>query len=134
METGRDKREFTRIPIQLEVEVTSSAMPASHKRARIRDVSMKGLYLWCENPFPKGSTCQVTIALGGGEEPVCIQVNGKVARQDPDGMGLEIIEIIGVESFGHLQNLVRYNSPTTEQVERVEQEFNEHLGIKRKHA
>ncbi len=134
METGRDQREFTRIPIQLDVEITSSAMPTSHKGARIRDVSMNGLYLWCDNPLPKGSTCQVTIALGGGEEPVRIQVNGKDARQDLDGMGLEIVEIIGVESFGHLQNLVRYNSPTTEQVERVEQEFSEHIGIKRKHA
>ncbi len=134
MKIATNRREFTRVPIQLEVEVTSALLSMPSKGCRIRDVSLNGLYLQCENPLPTGSSCQVMIALGGGKEPVRIQVNGTVARTDANGMGLEISEIVGAESFGHLQNLVRYNSSTTEQIGQVEREFSEHLGIRRKRS
>jgi predicted nucleic acid-binding protein len=128
-----NRREFTRVPIQLDVEITSPSTTTQPTDCHIKDVSLNGLYLQCKNPLSTGSDCQVTITLGGGEDPVRIQVNGKVARTDTQGMGLEITEIVGIESFTHLQNLVRYNSATPEQVEQVEHEFSEHIGIKRKH-
>ncbi|MGE0684275.1 MAG: hypothetical protein AB7P69_25630, partial [Candidatus Binatia bacterium] len=70
-----------------------------------------------------------TLLLGGKESPVRVEVGGKVVRVDTDGMGVEITEIVGVESFEHLRNLVRYNSADTDQ---VEQEFHDHIGIKRR--
>src|SRR5689334_5053461 len=122
MKTETNRREFTRVPIRLEVEVASASLSLPDTECRIKDVSLNGLYLQCDNPLPIGSSCQVTIALGNGEEPVRIQVNGEVARRDANGMGLKITEIVGIDSFGHLQNLVRYNASTTEKVEQVEQE------------
>jgi hypothetical protein len=127
MKSDTDQREFTRIPIQLEVQITPAQQhPTSYK---VKDVSMKGLYLLCDQPLPMGAECRVTLLLGDKENPVRIEVGGKVVRVDTDGMGLEITEIVGVESFEHLRNLVRYNSPDTNQ---VEQEFHDHIGIKRR--
>jgi hypothetical protein len=127
MKSDINQREFTRIPIQLEVQVTPTRQPASSYQ--VRDVSMKGLYLLCEQPLPMGAECRITLLLGDKENPVRIEVGGKVARVDADGMGVEITEIVGVESFAHLRNLVLYNSSNTEQVER---EFHDHIGIKRR--
>jgi len=41
-------------------------------------------------------------------------------------MAWKYTEIVGIESFAHLRNLVLYNSSDVDQ---VEQEFNEHVGI-----
>jgi hypothetical protein len=127
MKNEGNKREFTRVPIQLDVEL-SSPQPANDA-CQVKDVSLKGIYLLCDNPLPIGSDCRVALLLGGGETPIRIEVGGKVARADTGGMGLEITEIVGVDSFEHLQNLVLYNASDTEQ---VEQEFHDHIGIKRK--
>jgi hypothetical protein len=69
------------------------------------------------------------LLLGGGETPIRIEVAGTIARVETTGMGLEITEVVGVESFEHLQNLVLYNAPDPKQ---VEQEFKGHIGLKRK--
>lgn len=94
-----------------------------------QNVSRKGVSLLCDNPLPVGSDCKLSLLLGGKEDPVRIDVGGKVARVDETGMGLEITEIVGMESFEHLRNLVLYNSSDTD---RVEEEFQEHLGLKQR--
>jgi hypothetical protein len=127
MKSEIDQREFTRIPMQLDVQITSTQQPPTS--CQVKDVSMKGLYLLCEQPLPMGAECRVTFLLGDKESPVRIEVSGKVARVDTNGMGVEITEIVGVESFEHLRNLVLYNSPDADQ---VEQEFQDHIGIKRR--
>jgi hypothetical protein len=127
MKTDPEKREFSRVPIHLDVEI-SSPQPAPHP-CQVKDVSLKGLYLLCDNPLPVGSVCRVALLLNGGETPVRIELGGTVARVDTTGMGLEITEIVGIESFEHLQNLVLYNASDPDQ---VAHEFQSHLGLKRK--
>jgi hypothetical protein len=129
MKTEAEKREFSRVPIQLDVEI-SSPQPAPDS-CHVKDVSLKGIYLLCDNPLPIGSDCRVALLLGGGETPIRIEVGGTVARVDPTGMGLEIKEVVGIESFEHLRNLVLYNATDPNQ---VEQEFEGHIGLKRKEA
>ena len=51
-----------------------------------------------------------------------------MVRVDTDGMGLEITEIVGVEGFKYLRNLMRYNSPDSERIERARRD---HIGSKR---
>lgn len=127
MKDDSNRREFTRVPLHIDVEVipNQSGLVSYH----VRDVSLNGLYLQCDKPLPLGTNCQVTLLLGEKENPVRIKVNGKVTRVNPDGMGLEITEIIGSESFAHLRNLVLYNASNIDQ---VEEEFHSHLGIKRR--
>ena len=127
MKAEANRREFTRIPIPIDVELTPT--PADLTFCQVRDVSLKGLYLHCEKTLPVGTGCRVTMLLGEKENPIRVEVRGKVARVDDDGMGLEITEIVGLESFEHLRNLVLYNSTDTDQ---VEQEFQDHVGIKRR--
>ena len=128
MKTATEKREFTRVPIHLNVEF-SSPQRATSSVCQLKDVSMNGVYVHCDNPLPIGSDCKITVILGSEAVPIRIEVSGKIARVDADGMGMEITEIVGIESFEHLRNLVLYNSPNVDQ---VEQEFHEHVGIKRK--
>ena len=123
-----EKREFTRVPIHLNVEF-SSPQRAIASIGQLKDVSMNGIYVHCDNPLPIGSDCKIAILLGNKEMPMRIAMNGKIARVDTDGMGMEITEIVGIESFAHLRNLVLYNSSD---VDCVEQEFSEHVGIKPK--
>jgi hypothetical protein len=127
MKSDANRREFTRVPLHLDVEITPTHTTSTPPQ--VKDVSLKGLYLHCENPLPLGATCRIALLLGDKDKPVRIEVGGTVARVDTTGMGLEITEIIGIESFEHLRNLVRYNSPDINQ---VEQEFHDHLGIKRR--
>jgi PilZ domain len=129
MKTEAEKREFSRIPIQLDVEIVSPR-PAPHP-CYVKDVSMKGMFLLCKNPLPIGSDCRVALILSGGETPIRIEIGGTVSRVDTTGMGLETTEIVGIESFEHLRNLVLYNATDPDQ---VEQEFEGHIGLKRKEA
>ena len=128
MKTATNKREFTRVPVQLEVEVRSE-QPVTTGPCEVKDISLRGLYLCCEHPLPLGSACQVTLILSGGEPPLRIEVGGSVTRVDPAGMGVEITNVVGVESFEHLRNVVLYNASNPNQ---VEQEFHDHVGIKRR--
>src|SRR5262245_49098471 len=124
MKAESNRREFTRVPMQRTVEVTSTkGNPIIHQ---VKDVSLNGLYLQCEQPLPLGTDCRVTFFLGEKEDPQIV-IYGQVARVDASGMGIEITEIVGIESFEHLRNLVLYNSSDINQ---VEQEFHNHIGIK----
>lgn len=127
MKHQTNRREFTRVPVQVEVEVTSG--PSRVFSGQTKDVSLKGLYLVCDNPFPLGSDCRIALMLGGRESSLRIEASGKIARVDDWGMGLEITEILGTESFDHLRNLVLYNARKSTQ---VEQEFQSHIGIRRR--
>lgn len=127
MESDANRREFTRVPFQISVELTTEQSPSV--ACELRDVSLNGLYLICATPLPLGSDCRVALLLGDPEHPSRIEVHATVTRVDTGGMGLEITGILGVESFEHLRNLVLYNAPQREQ---VEQEIQSHRGIRRR--
>jgi hypothetical protein len=63
------------------------------------------------------------------EGEVEIRTSGIVAAQHPEGFGMEFSTIDGLESYVHLRNLVLFN---TQDVDRVEEEFRSHAGIRRK--
>lgn len=127
MASGANRREFTRVPFQIDVELTTEQSPLLV--CRLRDVSLNGLYLICDTPLPLGSDCRVVLLLGGPEHPSRIEVHATVVRVEAGGMGLQITGILGGESFEHLRNLVLYNASQREQ---VEQELRNHRGIRRR--
>ena len=55
--------------------------------------------------------------------------NGYVSRSLPDAMAIEFTELIGLESWQHLRNLILYNA---EDPVRAQQEFDTHLGLKKR--
>jgi hypothetical protein len=122
MRNGTKHREFTRVSTEIEAEVTATVS------GHTRDVSVKGIYLFCRQPLPVGTPCRVALVVGGRQSPLRIEVTGRVVRVDDAGMAVEFSEM-GVDSFDHLRRLVLYNSTDTDQ---VEQELKSHLGLKRR--
>jgi len=127
MESDANRREFTRAPLQIDVELTTEQSPPV--ACQLRDVSLNGLYLMCDHPWPVGSDCRVALLLGGSEKPIRVEMHCTVTRVEKTGMGLEITGILGLESFEHLRNLVLYNAS---QAEQAEKEMQSHRGIRQR--
>ena len=128
MDTHTDRREFTRVHVQMDVEVAIGE--AQTVQGRMHDLSMKGLYLSCDTPLPVGAGCCTAILLGNDEAPTRIEADGVVVRAEDRGMAIQFTEILGLDSFDHLRNLVKSNAAA--HTEQVEAEFRSHLGIKRR--
>jgi|SRR3972149_10522272 len=127
MKNRFNQREFTRVPVNMEVEVVSGK--STIVGYLTKDVSLNGLFLTSEEKFPVGTDCRLAIFLGGRKRKQRIKVKGKVVRAEERGMAFTFQEILGGDSFAHLRNLVLYNSPENQ---RIEREFKAHLGLKRR--
>ena len=120
-----EKREFTRVHATFQVHLTVAGRPLGD--VFINDLSMKGMLVLTDERFPLGTPCEAVIALVEGE--VEIRTSGTVAALHPKGFGMEFTTIDGLESYIHLRNLVLFN---TGDVEKAEEEFQAHAGIRRK--
>ena len=126
MEDHSNRREFTRVSISVAVELAPPGQPKIAGQGR--DLSVKGVFVSSPRPLPAGTECPITILLTGGGEPMSVRVSGRIVYASKEGMGIEFFEM-DTDSFIHLQNLVLYNALDPAKVER---EFQEHIGIKRK--
>jgi hypothetical protein len=126
MQSSVERRQFTRVVLQIEGEICID--DAATISGVSRDVSLNGLFLMCEPSLPVGTNCRVTLFLGDRGMPSRVEAYGRIVRLDDVGIGLTFTEIMGLESFEHLRNLVLYNSsPDTT---RIEEEFDRHYGVK----
>lgn len=121
-----DSREFTRVPIKMEVTVTAEGKSVMSRD--VKDVSMNGIYLFSEQKLSEGSDCDIIMLIGEPGSQLEVDLKGKVERVTANGMAVSFTEI-GLESYEHLHNLVLYNSRNVTQ---VEDEFKHHLGLKRR--
>jgi hypothetical protein len=127
MKKQRNQREFTRVLVNMEVEVKScKSIILSHLT---KDISLNGLFLASEEKFPVNTDCLLTIFLGGRKSQQRIKLKGKVVRVEERGMAFAFHEITGSDSLAHLRTLISYNSP---EAQSVQKEFKTHLGIKRR--
>jgi len=122
-EPSQQFRAFTRALVSVETELTSGPQVVT---GTVRNISLKGLYFMPSKWLPLGTECDVTIRFGAGDEAERITASARVVRSDRFGLGVEFTDI-DLDSFHHLQNLIRYNAPD---VERVEREFSDHIGLK----
>lgn len=113
-----DRRRFTRVNVNLQVEVSDGRM--SLIGCETRDLSLRGVFIYSDVIFPIGSQCLVTITLSGMVVPVEIKLNARVVRAESEGIGVEFESSQDLESYHHLRNLVMYNSLTPEQIEEEE--------------
>ncbi len=91
---------------------------------------MKGIFVVCEESLPVGTECHVSLVPSGEPKHFFIETKARVVRVTDRGMGVEFVEIMGVESYQHLRNIVLYNS--CQEIEQVEEELKKHLGIKKR--
>ncbi len=119
-------REFSRVDIK--VFATVQAKGEEIVTTGTHDVSMKGLFVRGKADWSIGTECEIHLILEGQNPPVNIEVKGKVQRITEEGIAILFTEV-GLEAYEHLHNLVMLN---TDDPEKVEQEFNNHLGLKKK--
>jgi len=120
-----DKRRFTRVPFRVEAEITVEEF--SYNTEEIKNLSVGGCLLPVSAPLDVGAACHVKILLSGTSSELHIEVDAQVVRC---GAGEVAVKFTGVDldSFFHLQNIVRYNSPDPDA---VEEELRAHLGLVR---
>jgi hypothetical protein len=89
-----------------------------------RDIGFAGLWLPTDSPLSERATCTVTIHLA---ETIKIRANGLVVRSEDDGFAVQFLELLDLESYGHLRNLILYNSahPAT-----VDEEIDRHFRLR----
>ena len=120
-------REFTRIPINVMVEINDGE--STFKVKKTIDLSMKGISVQADHTLPVDTKCAVSILLGNGDMGVSIDVQGKVKRSSGSDMAIEFTEI-DLDSYEYLQNLVMHNAHSFHDT--VEEEIHNHLGLKKK--
>lgn len=130
MNLKESMRQFTRVAIAVEATVVPADDGDSVITGHTKDLSMKGIYVICEDKLPVGTKCHVSLVPSGDPKHFRIEANAKVARVAENGMGIEFVEIMGLESYEHLRNIVLYNS--CQETEQVEEELKKHLGIKKR--
>ena len=126
MQMPKDRRQFSRVSIQIEGELAMD--DAMTINGVSRDVSLNGLFLLCDASLPVGANCRVTLFLGDRKARTRVEAHGRVVRQEEAGVGLTFTEIMGLDSFEHLRNLLLYNAQ--DETARIEEELAKHCGIK----
>ena len=120
-----DKREFTRVHIQVEVETDEENVRTM--QGSTNDISIGGFFVETKDKLEVGYEGKMELLLDGGLEKVPIEVQGKVVRANDDGYGIEIVKVYGVNSYSHLKRLVLYNA---EDLSKVQSEIDQHSGIR----
>lgn len=125
MADRKNTREFTRVAVQVPVEVEAGGR--SLTGIVTGNVSMKGLLLRTDETLEVGTACNLRIPLVEGVAEV--RAEAEVVRVYPGALAFQFTRILGTESFEHLQRLVIYNAQDPDQ---VDSEFQAHIGIRPK--
>jgi hypothetical protein len=122
-----DSREFSRARVPVTAEIALEGMVI--RTDRVRDVSLSGVFLELPELAAVGTGCELTIQLNPPEGP-SVRALGRVARTDATGVGIAILELIGLDSLEHLRNLILYHGSDPD---RLVDEFMAHDGLQRRH-
>jgi len=93
------------------------------------DLSLRGACIRQTSELAEGQEVELSLLLGDAPDHVRVEILGRVTRVDGQGLGIEFTGVRGVESLDHLRRLVLYNASDTA---RVEEEFRNHRGLKRR--
>jgi hypothetical protein len=110
-----EKRRFARVPFRVIAELTVNNVLYSCDE--INNLSISGCLLPIKAELELGIGCQLRIIFSGTNEELFAEVEGKIIRCKD---GAVAIKFTGIEpdSLFHLQNIVRYNYPDTEKIEK----------------
>ncbi len=81
----------------------------------IRDLSLSGVMIKTTEQLPIETPCDLIIELTGSVEPIRLEISGLVVRHDTDGVAVAF-KSMGLDSYTHLKNVVRYNSDTPDEI------------------
>jgi len=118
-----EKRRFSRVPFRVRAELTVNNVLYSCDE--INNLSISGCLLPIKADLETGLGCQLKIFLSETNNDLFAKVEGKIIRCEDGAAG---IKFTGIESDSlfHLQNIVRYNYPDTE---KIEKEISDHMYV-----
>jgi len=118
-----ENRKFSRIPFKVKAELTVNDVVYSVEE--ISNLSIGGCLLPIKANLAVGTVCYMKILLSGTSSQLHIKIDGEIKRCAPGAVAVKFARI-DPDSFFHLQNLVRYNFPDPDVIEK---EIIEHPGI-----
>lgn len=86
-----DKREFTRVPVHMEVELR--ARLGGSRRGVGLNLSLGGLLVRCDDPPPVWTRCQVIMDISDGDRILQLSAVGQVLRRDAAGVAISFIDL-----------------------------------------
>jgi hypothetical protein len=82
---------------------------------RSRDLSLSGIFVNTGEKISVDTPCKVEVALSGTAEPLVLQMDGRIIRNDPSGIAITF-DSMDLDSYTHLKNIVRYNADDPDDV------------------
>jgi hypothetical protein len=121
-----NQREFTRVrtSIPIDCTITGGAVIAGSTK----DVSLNGCFIPSTSPPEEGTRCTAVLHVDGRGGAIQISANAEVIRIRSEGFALHFHELLELDSYEHLRNLILFNAEDPNQ---AETEFDSHLGLKR---
>jgi hypothetical protein len=116
-----DRRKFIRIEMKVEIKVEDGETIVTE--AKLRDISLGGMFVLVEEPLTVGTACTLTIKLEGWSSLLRIGLQGEVVRVEEGGMAVKFTKI-DLDSLVHLRYLIKIH---TRDPEIVDEEFSKHL-------
>ncbi len=121
------EREFTRVTRAIDATLTAGERVLT---GRVRDISLKGVFVTCPSGWDAGTECDVVVQVPPSEGPEWrVEAKGCVARSGPEGVAVQFHDLVGLESYWNLRNLILFNAADPE---KAEQELEAHVGLHRK--
>ena len=111
-----EKRKNTRIDFQTSV-VLRSAGETILSAADSKDISLKGMFIKTAKVLAVGTPCDLELNLSGTSTRLRISVKGRISRQGEGGLGVSF-DGIDLDSYWHLKNLLLYNAPDPDALEK----------------
>ncbi len=118
-----ERRRFSRIPFRVKAEITVD--DAFYSAEDIENLSVGGCLLPITADIKPGTGCHVRILLTGTSSELIIRIDGEVSRCIPEAVAIKFTRI-DPDSLFHLQNIILYNSPDPNVVEK---EILDHPGL-----
>lgn len=108
----QDKRKRSRVQAGVEAVLTCGGQ--EKHPIRIRNVSLKGVLCNPEPELEHLKRCHLHFTLSGD---IRFSVEARVIRHDESGLAMDF-EGMDEEAFMHLRNIVRYNAPDADAIDR----------------
>jgi len=124
MKAGKDLREYTRIAVKTAVEVEAEGREKVIGETEC--VSMKGLFIDCDTPYPVDTEVVIRVFVGGRGSHVEVWAKGLVTFVNDEGMAAQFTTHLGMDSYVHLHKLVLFNADA--EADKIEAEIETHLG------
>ena len=119
-----DKRKFSRIPVKVNAELTAG--DRSFRIGEIMNIGMGGCLLPVSADLKAGTVCHLRILLNAAQSEISVEIAGEIKRSTPGTVAVQFTRI-DPDSLFHLRNLIRYNFPDADVIDR---EISQHPGIR----